>query len=382
MYNKPLAASGDSKKRERGYDESITFRVHPVAPLNKEISLTTSRLWFNDWLVSSNNILQGISKHHRVGVGVEFPLLVTAGPEKNVADIGSVIGDNGFVDCVFRAYADHRRLILNPDSLWLLICQGLSLHIQQQPEKFRKQLVNFERKLKLISTIMEYPLNSEDWESIFLDFREQIEARSQAGIVSLITAPFSGTDRATEVAFTLSLMHINRNYFDFFISYLCGIPEITLEGSPQDWEQLEARAEALAKFELGRWLSVLRPVLREFTAASKGKVDRAFWRNILSYRINPAPNCHPLPEKRLLIDGWINYFFPYRVKDLGIEAQTFSPGRPPGMTIDDYPSGYTKLEISGLNCPPATASAGFMSFTVAPEDGAVRPNISWGVYQE
>jgi hypothetical protein len=41
--------------------------------------------------------------------------------------------------------------------------------------------------------------------------------------------------------------------FDFFISYLCGIPEITLEGSPQDWEQLEARAEALAKW----WLSVL-----------------------------------------------------------------------------------------------------------------------------
>jgi hypothetical protein len=24
------------------------------------------------------------------------------------------------------------------------------------------------------------------------------------------------------------------------------------------------------------------------------------------------------------------------------------------MAIDDYPSGYTKLEISGLNCPPAT----------------------------
>jgi hypothetical protein len=51
------------------------------------------------------------------------------------------------------------------------------------------------------------------------------------------------------------------------------------------------------------------------------------------------------------------------------------------MTMKDYPSGCFEVDISGNDCPSVKASAGFMSFTVAEADGALRPNISWAIYR-
>ena len=44
-----------------------------------------------------------------------------------------------FVGAVHQAYADHRPLVLSPDMFWLLVTQGLALHINNHPDDYREQ---------------------------------------------------------------------------------------------------------------------------------------------------------------------------------------------------------------------------------------------------
>jgi len=53
---------------------------------------------------------------------------------------------NPFIASVEFAYYEERPLVISPDMIWLLICQGFSQHIQQNSEKYRDKLVNFQGK--------------------------------------------------------------------------------------------------------------------------------------------------------------------------------------------------------------------------------------------
>ncbi len=53
---------------------------------------------------------------------------------------------HAFVDAVGRAYSEHRPLVISPDMIWLLICQGFSTHVNSNPEQLRYQFVTHEGK--------------------------------------------------------------------------------------------------------------------------------------------------------------------------------------------------------------------------------------------
>ena len=56
-----------------------------------------------------------------------------------------------------------------------------------------------------------------------------------------------------------------------------GIPQITIEGTVDDWKKLRDRALGLAQYDLVWWVEALEPVLDQFVAASSGSVDEQFW---------------------------------------------------------------------------------------------------------
>ena len=61
---------------------------------------------------------------------------------------------------------------------------------------------------------------------------------------------------------------------------ICGIPEITLKGTVEDWKLLHEKALSLGRYDLEWWTEELRPVLDQFVAAALGEVDRQFWSSI------------------------------------------------------------------------------------------------------
>ena len=52
-----------------------------------------------------------------------------------------------------------------------------------------------------------------------------------------MTANFSTTTEMERIASQITLMHSVQSFVEFFsFAGICGIPEVTLEGTPEDWE--------------------------------------------------------------------------------------------------------------------------------------------------
>ncbi len=215
-------------------------------------------------------------------------------------------GRHSFFYGLFSAYAHHRPIVLSPDIIWQLIIQGFSYHVEFNAEKLRRHFVDFDGKLTLVIRNDKLSLNDAQspWEEIFPALAQKIRYTFGKDLVDTITADFSTTTATERIASQITLMHSVKSFVEFLVMVgICGIPEVTLEGTPEDWEAVLKKAENLKKYDLNWWIDALRPVLQEFIQTAKGEIDRNFWKNIITHK---SESCG-LDE----FDGWIINFFPY-----------------------------------------------------------------------
>lgn len=212
---------------------------------------------------------------------------------------------NPFFYGMYDAYADHRPFVLSPDMIWLLISQGFSHHINANPEKYRDRMVDFSGTLSLVVE-SDRPLDSAQWEVLIPQFAEEIKKNTKGTIAETIIADFSTTTNYELIASEITLMEITKPYFEFVAMYIaCGIPEVTLLGTTEDWQKIYDRAIQLRSYDLDWWIDEMEPILKQFIESSKGKADVKFWRNMFKWHTQKeygAPN---------IIDGWIVKFYPY-----------------------------------------------------------------------
>jgi Domain of unknown function (DUF4419) len=120
-------------------------------------------------------------------------------------------------------------------------------------------------------------------------------------LVHLMSPTFSTTQVLETAAFQVTLMEAMNSYFEYEERVFCGIPQITLTGKPSDWKWILDHINDFDKYELAWWTAALKPVLKQFYNASKGKIDTPFWQSIYSI----SPDCGwPM-------SGWFINFFPY-----------------------------------------------------------------------
>ena len=189
---------------------------------------------------------------------------------------------NSFFYGMYQAYADHRPFVLSPDMIWLLVSQGFARHVKADPESVRHYFADFTGKQSLIVKTDKRPDDPDfAWEETFSEFTEQIGKYGGDKLVGLLTCDFSTTTPLEKVASEVTLMEAAKPYFEFIVlRIVCGIPEITLEGTPEDWEKVLCKARGLKEYGLEWWISELEPLLEEFVKASKGEIDQEFWRNM------------------------------------------------------------------------------------------------------
>jgi len=70
----------------------------------------------------------------------------------------------------------------------------------------------------------------------------------------LVTGDFSTTTAIEKAAFQVTLMDAMKSYFRYSMVTACGIPEITLEGSVEDWQMIETKAQEFAQYDLEVWI--------------------------------------------------------------------------------------------------------------------------------
>jgi hypothetical protein len=277
-----------------------------------------------------------------------------------------------FINALHVAYQMHLPFVISPDMIWLMIAQGFATHVGKNAEELRVKFTDFkgekELRIKVQNNVIGNPLF--DWENLFKQFSDSIEANTGHDLLDLITGNFSTTTPIEKAAFQITLMDAMSDYFNYTFYSLCGIPEITLEGTEEDWRRIEIKAEALAQYGLEDWIASLRPVLREFTiVAGGGEIDTLFWRGIYQ-NLN-----HSSGRDVTHLTGWITKFFPYNNhgnRTFGADSISFS----------ELPSGLstvaTKYDDNG-RIYPMEFDAGFVGYRQDEKTYALRPEISWAV---
>lgn len=275
---------------------------------------------------------------------------------------------------MYEAYAEHRPFVLSPDMIWLLISQGFSHHINADPEKYRDRIVDFSDKLSLVIE-SEQPLESAQWDKLIPQFAKEIKNNTKGTIAETIISDFSTTTQYEQIASEITLMETTKPYFEFVAIYAaCGIPEVTLLGTTEDWQKVYDNAMRLRSYDLDWWINELKPILAEFIKAFKGETDTKFWRNMFKWHTQEeygAPN---------IIDGWIVKFFPYDKygKRFDLETLTRDSNLPDEMSKADV--RFTEISEDGsITETMIELHGGFIGLEQNPVNYALTPKIGWMV---
>lgn len=289
---------------------------------------------------------------------------------------------NGLLEAVHWAFASHYPLVLTPDTVWLAIAQGFATHIRENAERFRQKFVRHEgratisvRRDDFIKGAAENP-----WPEAFSAFSDAI-AEHIGRQRDLVVCDFSTTGPCERAASEIVLMDAMQNYFAYEMCSMCGIPEITLEGTLEDWKSIRRRAQALGEYELDFWLKGLVPVLDKLVATAEGRIDRTFWRSLFKLNDNSGGP---------YVTGWINVLFPYlrsEGRTMRNDAVTsWAAGMDAhfggGPRQSSIPGGLSIVPFKWKcfdRTFPMELLGGFVGVTEDADTLALRPAIGWAV---
>ena len=298
---------------------------------------------------------------------------------------GTVIqrpGTNALMNAALTAFAHHYPLVLSPDDVWLAIAQGFAVHVGLNAEALRGRFVKHQGKavieLQRPGFVKGSPDN--DWQSCFAEFSTKI-GEHVGKAADMVTCSFSTTGPIERAASEVTLMDAMQSYFEYRVMTMCGIPNVTLLGTVDDWRSVRQRAGALAEYDLGWWTVDLLPVLDELVAAAGGTPNVRMWQSFVKeHSMSGGDN----------VSGWINVLFPY-LKDWQTKLTT---ERNPymarskwdsdwgGVSTDSFPSGFSSAPFTwnyyGKEFP-MKFTAGFAGVAQDPDSLALRPAIGWAV---
>ncbi|MEN9360435.1 MAG: hypothetical protein RL095_1970 [Verrucomicrobiota bacterium] len=300
-----------------------------------------------------------------------------------------------FVAAAHLAFAEHRPLALSPDMIWLLINQMAAREVLADPEKYRGVFAaHAEGQRTLIVRRDEFTPGSpaNDWPGVFAEFEDKIVKQAPSPIPATFSHPFSSSRPWEIAARRVTLLKTASPYFKYKLHTFCGIPEIELSGSPEDWRWIRKNVEGFAALGMKRRVAALLPVLDQFIAASEGKADAGFWQSFYKYDSESGGS---------YVSGWINLFFieeksPVLDKVLtktfrwsGAKLEQSRGGAlnlPIAMEPNQYPKGLLEQEfiwnisLKGIEeNRPMLLRAGFLGISQDPQSLTLKPQIAWQV---
>jgi hypothetical protein len=399
-----LTTSLSAQNAPSGYQQQFTFAVDDVlANRNQPYTVDCEKALYDAFVVPNDpDVITPKGRYLEAYTRDREPL--------------SPAHTNGFFETIHYAYAQHKSLVINPDMIWLTIAQGLAHHIRENSDSLRHKLVSHEGKKTLFVDVtgkIQIGNENSDWAFAFEQLRLQVANASSPALADLVAGRFSGTSPDAAIAFDITMLDAMSPYFDYWVGIICGIPSITIEGTPDDWRQIEARAAKLPEYGLDWWYQDLKPILAEFTLAAEQNPNRQFWQSIVK------DFEEPICGGDTYLSGWITRLYPYLKKQdkwqrnpiIGLKTTDlfrFVDKKPiesasgsnssyyglcmgktyktieyfgPKVTTKDIPSGISMTDLNVDNMGQLIKmelKAGFIGHRLE-KDNTLRPVIGWAV---
>jgi hypothetical protein len=219
------------------------------------------------------------------------------------------------------------------------------------------------------------------------DFCEQITERIGGDNSVQIVTSFSTTGLVERAANAIVLMDTVKSYFRYRLRTRCGIPQVVLEGTADDWERLRDRTESLGKtYAVTWWTDRLLPSLDRVARNAAGKEDAALWESIYK-QVDASGGPY--------LRGWITDFFPdvgcdepkdrngaFRQEPISEDSSIVEANFGSSITTEQLPSSLSKVPFVWNYLDEEFRMeflAGFVGFTQDAESLRLRPKIGWAV---
>jgi len=348
-------------------EDGITFKIEKLSKPKNLLQLKSYDEIYKRLILKAEKLSMFDVKKY--GIKFKYNIIAKSKAPKNLVNFGF----HSFFKGLYSAYAKHRPFVLSPDTIWLLISQGFARHVNANHEKLRKYFVNFSGKLTLLVKSKHNLLkDSFYWEDIFPKFTSQIAEHTGKELINILTSNFSTTTAVEKIASEIAIMEAMKPYFEFVVIYVvCGIPEITLRGTTEDWQKILDKTRKLGSYDLKWWTKKLIPILKEFVKTSKGNINKRFWRNM--FKIHSQKK-YGAPD---IINGWIVKFFPYDKDGKRNNLKKLFGG-------ERLPEEMIKVDLKFIEINAGSSKqimlelwAGFIGLEQNPKTFALTPKISW-----
>jgi len=292
---------------------------------------------------------------------------------------------NHFMNMLSMAFNKHKPIVLTPDNFWLLISQGVATHIKTNTDLFKKTFVKSNKKLKINIDRDDFVKGGDNnWEDVFPEFVDEIANAIEGDLVSNINLEFSTTSKNDSIAYNIALMDSLSEFIEYDLSTMCGIPEVEILGTVEDYEKIIFNLNNLKKYNLSWWIDELIPIIRTIINTLEGRIDEQFWKSIFKEdQISGGP----------YINGWIIKFFPYvlntkirktlfgfKTKTSIIENPYFKNKLSNDLTLGDFPNGVSNVNFNWNYLQTVykmNFTSGFIGVKENKESNRLKVEINW-----
>jgi hypothetical protein len=216
-----------------------------------------------------------------------------------------VVGINiGFLGFMSSAYSNHLKIAISPHDLWYVVLTELGAIIAENVEACRPLFTRSESKVEILvptGDVTDLPL-----EAVIEQLTNLIPVDIKKFIPELSTL-----ESHSRLALYAALCDGVSPYYSYS-TFCCGLPEIKVEGTPDDWDKICSCAVSLMSLfdsvkvkQASDYLFEALGVLVTFFEASKGNVNLDSWLDIFTQKNVGSGG-------ELMINGWITKLFAYK----------------------------------------------------------------------
>jgi len=210
--------------------------------------------------------------------------------------------NSGLFQTLFTGYCEHRPVEISPDDFLNTIVTLWSKYVNIHAEAFRHHFVEHSGRKKL-----EYVSGgtySEGRHQEFLDGLIDLVKKDQASDhFAWADLNFSTTVAQDRLIRSAASLASQKKYYEYHCTLLCGLPEIRLSGTEQDWFSLYLSIESMPVFDSGmsNWKKQLLGILTHFVSANE---DFDFWQSVITKT--------PMGSGHQDYEGWVIVFSPFK----------------------------------------------------------------------
>jgi len=304
-----------------------------------------------------------------------------------IDDVYTSSHENGFVGTLFKCYNSHHNVTIRPDDVWIAILTQFSRYVETNAEELRNKFVNFGGKKKVFVSMPS--LMTADYGLIAKDLVTEISKNIvDPNIRNWLIPNFSTTTPNDIIVGSIIMMASMQKYFDCYGCICCGIPQVTMMGTTEDWIEVKNRANELLKYDnkakhMSIWHKLLDPILDNFIKSRKGNPDVEWWNKICSHHSGGSGPSY--------MSGWLTSFcvfsesgrwlatnFSIFTENQSTTTTTTSPW--PVVETTDIPSGYVfvplKIDDDGMIHDSIMVS-GHLGHRISTDLYTLQPAVSW-----